>query len=87
VESGYELARLLAHADRMLYCAKGDGRNRVAAFVQARHEARQVPADLQVVEAAVFAEAAPLAQTAQGRTSTPTLTLVDTHADRAGTSG
>ena len=87
VESGYELARLLAHADRMLYCAKGDGRNRVAAFVQARHEARQAPADLQVVEAAVLAEAAPLAQMAQGRTSTPTLTLVDTHADRAGTSG
>lgn len=91
VESGYELARLLAHADRMLYRAKGDGRNRVAAFAPAHQDARQAPAELHVVEAVAPADAAPASppasQPLHGRVAAPTLTLVDSHVDRVGTSG
>jgi len=30
--SGYDLTKLLSHADQMLYCSKRDGRNRVSVF-------------------------------------------------------
>ena len=31
-ESGYDLSRLMSHADQMLYRAKNEGRNRVCAY-------------------------------------------------------
>lgn len=89
MESGHELVRLLSHADRMLYRAKAEGRNRVAAFTPAYQEARQAaaPVDLHVVEPGLPADPAAPQHAPHGRAAAPALTLVDTHVDRVGTSG
>ena len=88
-ESGHELASLLTHADRMLYRAKGEGRNRVAAYSPAHDDVRAaaVPATLQVVEDGDVARADEAPQAAAARHPGRTLTLVDTSSDRVGTSG
>ena len=40
-ESGYDLSRLLSHADKMLYRAKNEGRNRVCAYTAEAAAAEQ----------------------------------------------
>ena len=51
-QSGYDLSRLLSHADQMLYRAKNEGRNRVCAYTSdaaTDHRSSKRPPNLSIV--------------------------------------